>query len=78
MFTVHNGTQNGEVFTLRGKGLARIQTTGRGHFYARVVVKTPTSLTKRQEELLRELAELEGDKVAEKGIFREFIEKLTS
>lgn len=75
---IPRGTQTGEVFTLRGKGLSRVQTTGKGHLYAQILVKTPSSLNKRQEELLRELATIEGEQVADKSIFREFIDKLTS
>ena len=36
----------------------------RGDLYVEVVVETPTHLTKRQEELYRELAEIEGKNVS--------------
>lgn len=76
--TVPRGTQSGAVFSINGKGLSRIQGAGRGDLHVTVVVKTPTSLTKRQEELLRELATASGDHVSGKGVLRELIDKITS
>jgi molecular chaperone DnaJ len=44
---------------------------GKGDEIVQVIVKTPTSLSKRQEELFRELAGLEGESVEkEKGKFK--------
>jgi len=49
------GTQTGSVFTLRGEGMPRLRARGRGDEYVKIVVKTPTKLTRRQKALLREL-----------------------
>jgi molecular chaperone DnaJ len=49
------GTQSGTTFKLRGKGVSRLQSSGRGDHFVRVVVITPTSLNRRQKELLKEL-----------------------
>ena len=38
----------------RGEGIRNLRGYGRGDQYVRVVVRTPTNLTPRQEELLRE------------------------
>ena len=54
------GVQSGEVFTLRGKGLPHLGGGGRGDQHVRVHVWTPSELTPQQEELFRQLAELEG------------------
>lgn len=53
------GTQSGHVFRLRGKGMPDLRGRGAGELLIQVYVETPQKLTKRQEELLRELAELE-------------------
>ncbi|MBI3814916.1 MAG: molecular chaperone DnaJ [Nitrospinae bacterium] len=72
--TMPRGTQTGKSFKLEGSGIPHIRGHGRGDQIVQVVVKTPTKLTKRQEELLRELAEISGEDVKEKGkgFFRKF------
>ena len=49
------GTQSGRVFRLRGKGVKPVRGGGPGELYCRVDVETPTSLTKEQKKLLRDL-----------------------
>lgn len=58
------GTQNGRVFTLRGRGVPAGHGRGGGDLLVRVVVETPTDLTKEEQELLRQFAHLRGDDVA--------------
>jgi len=48
------GTQTGTVFRLRGKGFPRLGGNGQGDLHVEAVVVTPTRLTGRQKELLRE------------------------
>lgn len=58
------GTQSGKVFRLRGKGVPVLGRSGaRGDQHVRVVVETPTSLSKRQRELLEEFAAEAGEDV---------------
>lgn len=67
------GTQTGKVFTIESVGIPHLRGQGRGDEYVRVVVKIPTQLTERQEELLREFAQISGDQVAppkKPGFFR--------
>jgi molecular chaperone DnaJ len=62
---IPRGTQSGTVLRLRGQGLPSPDgREGRGDLLARVVIETPSKLTKRQEELLRELAEIENTHVS--------------
>jgi molecular chaperone DnaJ len=62
---VPRGTQSGTVLRLRGQGLPSPDGgEGRGDLLVRVVIETPAKLTKRQEELLRELAEIENTHVS--------------
>lgn len=57
---IPEGTQTGTVFRLRGKGLPGLHGRGRGDQQVRVRVVTPTRLSPRQKELLRQL-EAEGE-----------------
>jgi len=50
------GTQTGTVFRLRGKGMPRLQGLGAGDLHVKVRIKTPSSLTERQKQLLEALA----------------------
>ena len=51
---IPDGTQSGTVFRIRGKGLAAVQSSGKGDLFVRVRVQTPAKLNKRQRELLEE------------------------
>ncbi|MEJ5915317.1 molecular chaperone DnaJ [Pseudokineococcus sp. 1T1Z-3] len=62
---VRPGTQSGEVHTLRGLGVGHLRGGGRGDLLVHVDVQTPTRLDERQEELLRQLAELRGEEAPE-------------
>lgn len=53
--TVPAGTQSGTALRLRSKGMPRLQGRGKGDLYVIVEVRTPTDLTPRQRELLKEL-----------------------
>jgi len=52
---IPEGTQSGAIFRLKGKGVVNINGMGRGDQHVRVVVRTPTKLSRRQRELLQEL-----------------------
>ena len=51
------GSQSGATFRLRSRGIAHLRGGGRGDELVRVRVVIPESLTKRQRELLEQLAE---------------------
>ncbi len=55
------GTQTGKVFRLKGKGVPTLQGGGRGDEHVRVLVETPTHLSKEQRELLERFAALAGE-----------------
>ncbi|MBX6331399.1 MAG: molecular chaperone DnaJ [Gemmatimonadaceae bacterium] len=59
-FRVPPGTQSGQEFQLRGRGLPRVNSSGNGDLYVRVQLWTPQSVTPEQEELLRALQRAEG------------------
>jgi len=49
------GTKSGDIFRLKGKGLARIGRAGYGDMYVKVNIKIPKKTTLRQKRLLEEL-----------------------
>ncbi len=58
------GTQTGRVFRLRGRGVPRVDGRARGDLLVEVVVDTPSSIGREEEDLLRQLAALRGEEVA--------------
>lgn len=66
---VPRGTQTGEVFRLRGRGVPHVRGRGRGDLLVEVTVDTPTDLSEEVEEALRRIADARGEVVApaEKG-----------
>lgn len=70
---VPKGTQSGEVFRLRGLGLPHLGSTHKGDLLVEVSVKTPTHINRRQEELLKEFAEIEKSKLTTKA--KDFFKK---
>ncbi len=68
---IPRGTESGTVFRLRGLGVPRVRSRGRGDLLVRVVVDVADNLDPEQETLLRKLAELRGEDVAEppEGLF---------
>jgi molecular chaperone DnaJ len=74
--SLKRGTQTGEVVRIPGKGMPDVRGRGRGDLLVQVVVETPRHLTKRQEELYRELAEIDHKQVSPQR--KSFFEKLRS
>ncbi len=58
---VPTGTQSGQVFKLRGKGITNVNGRGRGDLLARLIVEVPTRLNAEQRQKLEEFAELCGE-----------------
>ena len=56
------GTQSGDTYLFRGEGIPHLHGYGRGDLIVEILVKTPTNLTRRQKELLKEFAEIEATK----------------
>lgn len=63
--TVPAGTQTGKQFRLREKGVQNVHGYGKGDYFVTVKVVTPDKMTERQEELLREFAEIGGETITE-------------
>ena len=59
------GTASGKVLRLRGHGVPHMRGRGRGDLHVRIEVDTPGALDDEQERVLRMLAGLRGEAVAE-------------
>jgi len=71
------GTQSGQVFNLRGRGLPRVNASGVGDLHVRVQLWTPDSVTREEETLLRKLAETQkAPQAREKGFWTRMKEVL--
>lgn len=69
---IPEGTQAGTSFRLRGKGIPHLRGHGRGDQHVKVLVVTPTHLSDKERDLLRQLAELRGEEVTaeERGFLK--------
>ena len=58
MLHIPSGTQSGQVFQLRGRGLPRVNASGTGDLHVRVQVWTPSDLSGEERRVLDELAKV--------------------
>ena len=73
-YPLKRGTQTGDVVRIAGQGMPDVRGRGNGDLLVQVVIETPRQLTKRQEELFRELAEIDQKQVSPQR--KSFFEKL--
>lgn len=70
------GTPSGKVFTLRNKGVPFVNRRhGRGDQLVQVVVSVPTKMTAEEEAIVRNLADVQGEKVEDAGFFSKIFGK---
>jgi molecular chaperone DnaJ len=72
--TIPPSTQPGDMFRLRRRGMPDVRGRGVGDLVVRVNIEVPKRVSKRQEELLRQLAEEEQSNVSPHR--KSFLEKL--
>ena len=72
---IPDGTQTGQQFRLKGKGMTILNGKGRGDMYVEITVETPVNLTKRQKELLKEF-EGSGEKATQSPMSEGFLSKV--
>jgi molecular chaperone DnaJ len=73
------GTQSGQVFHLRGRGLPRVNAGGSGDLHVRVQLWTPDRLTEEEQTLIGRLAEVQKSvplDTREKGFWAKMKEAL--
>ena len=61
---VPSGTQSGEVFKLRGRGMPNVESRGVGDLLVQTHIEVPKKLSAEQKELLRKIAETEHANVS--------------
>jgi molecular chaperone DnaJ len=62
---IPEGLQNGQTVRCKGFGMPRLRSDARGDLYVHVTVSVPKKVTKKQRELLEQLAHEFGEDVAE-------------
>ncbi len=60
---IPTGSQSGQQFRLRGRGMRILRSDARGDMFVQITVEIPVNLTKKQKELLKEF---EGSSSAKK------------
>ncbi|RRD35296.1 molecular chaperone DnaJ [Leucobacter sp. OH2974_COT-288] len=74
---IPEGTQAGDVITVRGRGITELQGERRGDLRIAVQVVTPTNLSRKQRELLEQFATEVGNVPPRFGQFKQsFFDKL--
>lgn len=68
------GTQHGEVFKMKGKGLPDLRTSRTGDEIVQILIEIPKKLSDRQKQLLREFAASEDEKLLPQR--KSFVDKL--
>lgn len=70
------GTQVGDKFRLKGKGMSKVRQSARGNMYVHAFIDIPKSLTKKQKDLLLELQKEFGDSPTNVVGSKSFIDKM--
>ncbi len=60
-YTIPEGTQNGTVFRLKGKGVPTLHGKSRGDQFIHISVETPRNLSKKQKRMLEDFADSLGE-----------------
>ena len=60
-YSIREGTQPGDTFKLKGKGIPYINGRGRGDEIVKVTVEVPRNLTSEQKKILKSFEEATGD-----------------
>ncbi len=58
--TIPESTQNGKIFRVKGEGFPNVHGHGKGDLLVKIFVETPTNLSEKQRQLLKEFGSLEG------------------
>ena len=68
------GSQNNRVFRLKNQGIQRLNSMHRGNLLVKIIVEIPTNLTKKQQELFKELKETFHE--SQSPMFESFVSKI--
>ena len=64
------GTQPGDILTIKGRGMPRLNSNGSGNLYVKLNVTIPKKITQRQRELLEEFSVIERSSKRGKSIWQ--------
>lgn len=70
------GTPSGKTFRLKDKGMPNLHRQSRGNLYVTSIVQVPTKLSEKQKHLLREFANLSGEKIEGTDSDKNFINRM--
>ena len=70
------GTQSGQQFRLKGKGMSILRQSRRGDMYIEINVEIPVNLTKKQKDVLKQFKEAGGTDRAHSPKSQSFLNKL--
>ncbi|MDR1392051.1 MAG: molecular chaperone DnaJ [Clostridiales bacterium] len=73
-YNIPESTQTGTVFRIKGKGIPRLQSSGRGDQFIKVNIEIPRNLNDEQKELLRKFGKTIGEKEFKEK--KNFIDKM--
>lgn len=73
-YQVHEGTQPGDVFKLKGKGIPNLGGRGRGDQFVRITIEVPKNLSAKQKEILQEFDSVADEKNYQKR--KNFFDKI--
>ncbi|MDD5686235.1 MAG: molecular chaperone DnaJ [Elusimicrobia bacterium] len=71
---IPSGTPSNKVFRLKEKGMPSVNSSRVGDEYVKVFIVPPENLTTRQKELLKEYAQISGEKIDE-SFFKKIFNK---
>ncbi|MCX6803249.1 MAG: molecular chaperone DnaJ [Candidatus Diapherotrites archaeon] len=72
---IPSGTQTGTIFRMKGKGIKKLNKEETGDEYVKVIISTPTKLSKKQKELLEQIQKEDEASKKRKGIIDRIIGK---
>jgi molecular chaperone DnaJ len=75
-YDVPAGTQPGTVFRLKGKGVPRVNSSGRGDQYVNIIVDIPKNLNDKQKEALKMFMEASGESIHGEDGKKSFMNKI--
>jgi molecular chaperone DnaJ len=73
---VPKATQTGTIFKMKNKGIKYLNKDIYGDEFVKVIVETPTKLSKKQKELLEKLSSEDKAAKKRKGLFEKILDKL--
>ncbi|MCQ2588027.1 MAG: molecular chaperone DnaJ [Treponema sp.] len=59
-FKIPDGTTNGKLLRIKGEGVPIANSTKKGDLYVKIIVETPSHLSSKQKDLLKQFMEIEN------------------